>query len=68
MTLLAGQFDAWMFVLDPEWALAVLLFGAWYLWAAHVMSAPPWRRGAGTPPWRTRSRPGGWMLAPPPMF
>ena len=23
MTLLAGQFDAWRFVFDPEWALAV---------------------------------------------
>ena len=44
MTLLAGQFDAWRFVFDPEWALAVLLFGAGYLWAAHVMSAPLWRR------------------------
>jgi putative membrane protein len=41
---LAGQFDAWRFVFDPEWALAVLLFGAGYLWAAHVMSAPLWRR------------------------
>ena len=44
MTLLAGQFDAWRFVFDPEWMLAVLLFGAGYLWAAHVMSAPLWRR------------------------
>jgi putative membrane protein len=44
VTLLAGQFDAWQFVFDPEWTLAVLLFGAWYLWAAHVMSAPLWRR------------------------
>ena len=44
MIRLAGQFDAWHFVFDPEWALAVLLFGAGYLWAAHVMSAPLWRR------------------------
>jgi len=44
VTLLAGQFDAWRFVFDPEWTLAVLLFGAGYLWAAHVMSAPLWRR------------------------
>jgi len=44
VTLLAGQFDAWRFVFHPEWMLAVLLFGAGYLWAAHVMSAPLWRR------------------------
>jgi putative membrane protein len=44
VTLLAGQFDAWQFVFDPEWTLAVLLFGTWFLWAAHVMSAPLWRR------------------------
>jgi putative membrane protein len=41
---LAARFDAWQLVLDPEWVLAIVLFGAWYLWAAHVLGAPAWRR------------------------
>ena len=44
MSALAAEFDAWRFVLDPEWALAILVFAGWYLWAAHVLAAPLWRR------------------------
>ena len=39
-----GGFDAWRIVVDPEWALAVVAFGAWYLWAAALLGAPLWRR------------------------
>jgi putative membrane protein len=42
--LRAGGFDAWRIVVDPEWAVAILAFGAWYLWAAARLAAPLWRR------------------------
>jgi cytochrome c oxidase assembly factor CtaG len=42
--LRTAGFDAWRIVVDPEWALAVIAFGAWYLWAAAFYAAPAWRR------------------------
>jgi putative membrane protein len=50
VSLLAGSFHPWRFVLDPEWALAIVLFAAWYAWAARLLAVPAWRRlcfGAG---------------------
>jgi putative membrane protein len=44
VTVPAAGFDAWRVVVDPEWAAAIVLFGALYLWAAHAMAAPAWRR------------------------
>lgn len=44
MILAAGAFDAWRVVIDPGWAVAIIAFGAWYLWAAAVLGAPAWRR------------------------
>jgi putative membrane protein len=44
--MLAAPFDAWQAVLDPEWIAALVLFGAWYLWAAGVYRLPAWRRAA----------------------
>jgi putative membrane protein len=43
--LAVGGFDAWRIVVDPGWTVAILAFGAWYLWAAALLHAPAWRRG-----------------------
>ena len=42
MPLLA--FDPWQGVADVEWALALVLFAAWYAWVAHRLAVPAWRR------------------------
>ena len=42
--MLAASFDAWRFVFDPEWVVALVLFAAGYWWAASVLGAAPWRR------------------------
>ena len=42
--MLAASFDAWRFVFDPEWIVALVVFAAGYWWAASVLGAAPWRR------------------------
>ncbi|MDX6495980.1 MAG: hypothetical protein QOE17_1966, partial [Gaiellales bacterium] len=42
--MLAASFDAWRFVFDPEWIVALVLFAAGYWWAASLLGAAPWRR------------------------
>ena len=42
--MLAASFDPWSLELDAEWIVALVLFGAWYLWAAAVIDAPRWRQ------------------------
>jgi putative membrane protein len=37
-------FDPWQGVADVEWAVAIVLFGIWYGWAAHHFAVPLWRR------------------------
>lgn len=44
MSLLAGSFHPWRFVVDPEWALAIVVFAVWYAWAAQLLAVPAWRR------------------------
>ena len=38
MTCSQASFDAWTWVCDVEWMVAVVMFGAWYAWAR---SSPP---------------------------
>jgi len=40
------SFDVWRWVWDPEWLVAILLFGAWYGWLAHVEHVRLARRAA----------------------
>jgi putative membrane protein len=42
--VLAAAFHPWSPELDPEWIVALVLFAAWYLWAASVFGASLWRR------------------------
>jgi putative membrane protein len=44
--LAAGGFDPWTWVWDPEWMLALAVFGIWYAWFSHVHGIPPLRRAA----------------------
>jgi putative membrane protein len=44
--VLAASFHPWSLELDLEWIVALVLFAAWYLWAASVMGAAPWRRAS----------------------
>ena len=37
-------FDPWQGVADVEWAIAIVLFGIWYAWAARHFAVPLWRR------------------------
>jgi putative membrane protein len=37
-------FDPWQGVADVEWAIAIVLFGIWYAWAARHFTAPWWRQ------------------------
>lgn len=37
-------FDPWQGVADVEWAIAIVLFGIWYAWAARHFAAPWWRQ------------------------
>ena len=37
--MLAASFHPWSLELDVEWIIALVLFAAWYLWAASVMGA-----------------------------
>ena len=37
-------FDPWQGVADVEWAVAIVLFGIWYGWAARHFAVPLWRR------------------------
>ncbi|MDX6546829.1 MAG: hypothetical protein QOG33_379, partial [Gaiellales bacterium] len=42
--MLAAAFHPWSLESDPEWIVALVLFGASYLWAASVFGASRWRR------------------------
>jgi len=42
--MVPAAFQAWQLSPDWEWAFALVLFGAWYLWATHARFPAPWWR------------------------
>jgi cytochrome c oxidase assembly factor CtaG len=42
--LLKTAFDPWQIPNHWEWAVAIVVFAVWYLWAARVFRAPGWRQ------------------------
>jgi len=44
--VVAAPFHPWSLELDAEWVVALVLFGAWYLWAAAILRASRRRRAS----------------------